>query len=110
MKQVRGKPALLRLRICAVELKHLRRVHHAADRDLRAATEPAEHGTPTPPSAVCTSAPVLNLKLDADVKKMRAIAEAAFDLVAGYKEVAIRANMATASVRSPSSMTKMFRL
>ena len=38
-----------------------------------------------PRSAACTCVPVLNLRLDKDVKAMRAIAEEAFALVRAYK-------------------------
>lgn len=82
MKQ-EGKPVSF-VEDCAVELKDL------AEYTARLTEIFERHGTRgtwyAHASVGCLHVrPVLNLKLDADVKKMRAIAEAAFDLVAGYK-------------------------
>ncbi len=82
MKQ-EGKPVSF-VEDCAVELKDL------AEYTSRLTEIFERHGTRgtwyAHASVGCLHVrPVLNLKLDADVKKMRSIAEAAFDLVAGYK-------------------------
>ena len=48
-------------------------------------TAPTAPGTRMPRSARCTCGPVLNLKQELEVKKMRAIAEEAFAIVREYK-------------------------
>jgi FAD/FMN-containing dehydrogenase/Fe-S oxidoreductase len=82
MKQ-EGKPVSF-VEDCAVELKDL------ADYTAGLTEIFEKHGTQgtwyAHASVGCLHVrPVLNLKQDADVKKMRAIAEEAFDLVAHYK-------------------------
>ncbi|ETX28991.1 FAD-binding and (Fe-S)-binding domain-containing protein [Roseivivax isoporae] len=82
MKQ-EGKPVSF-VEDCAVDLPHL------ADYTAGLTEIFEKHGTRgtwyAHASVGCLHVrPVLNLKLDTDVKKMRAIAEEAFDLVARYK-------------------------
>jgi hypothetical protein len=102
MKQ-EGKPVFCRgLRGAAAAS---RRLHRAAQQGVR------KHGTrgtmyAHAPKAACMCAPVLNLKLDKDVKAMRAIAEEAFAMVRDIR-ARIPANMATAS-SAPEFHAQMF--
>jgi FAD/FMN-containing dehydrogenase len=103
MKQ-EGKPVSF-VEDCAVPLPHLadytERLNKVFESTARAAP-----CTPTPPKAACMCAPVLNLKLDKDVKAMRAIAEEAFAMVRDIR-ARIPANMATAS-SAPEFHAQMF--